>query len=200
VKPEKPEQQRLLELVGDHLLAVGSTGLSLSAIARAVGSNNRMLLYYFNSRDSLVAAASLQVARRFPYLSAMTAGLRDPGPLEDRFDIAWGRITHPDNLPYLRLFFEMFGAATRSSEEYVTFLPSIVGEWVDTVRYVLADEGYGADDALRLGIQIVALWRGLQMALLSGADVEHLRDAQAVGVRSLLAGVRIRPASGIPVV
>ena len=52
----KNERQRLLALVGDLILAEGVSTLSLSGVARSIGSNNRMLLYYFGSKEDLLAA------------------------------------------------------------------------------------------------------------------------------------------------
>ena len=40
-------------------------------IARAVGSNNRMLLYYFGSKERLLEAASEIAIERFPHLAAV---------------------------------------------------------------------------------------------------------------------------------
>jgi AcrR family transcriptional regulator len=45
-----PERERLLGLVAGYVLEHGIADLTLRRLAAAIGSNNRMLLYYFGSR------------------------------------------------------------------------------------------------------------------------------------------------------
>lgn len=49
-------RELLLDAVTDHVLANGLIGLSLRPVAAAVGTSDRMLVYYFGSRDELVSA------------------------------------------------------------------------------------------------------------------------------------------------
>lgn len=172
---------RLLERVADHVLEHGATDLSLSELARAVGSNNRMLLYYFGSKEEALRQAILIAFARFPHLEGALVRLADGDlPLRERLVRAWQDITHPDNLPFLALFFQSFGVALYHPERNRELLGRLGDEWVEDVRRVLAAEGVEPEQALRLATQLVAEWRGLQFALLSGADRAVL-DASYAG-------------------
>ena len=111
------ERERLLHLVAGHVLAHGVTSLTLRGLARAVGSNNRMLLYYFGSKEQLVREALQAVGRdAFPsFENAWSALEHGTGRLEEDLQRVWESIADPENLPFLRLFFEVFGQASQQA-------------------------------------------------------------------------------------
>ncbi|MDX2377690.1 TetR/AcrR family transcriptional regulator [Microbacterium sp. LRZ72] len=181
-----PERQRLRGLVVDLILREGVVDLSLSAIARGVGSNNRMLLYYFGSKQALIDEAADAAFERFPRLRDMFARLRAPGDLEERLLAAWDDLADPDSRPFVRLFFQRFGVAMRDRDEWEAFTERVGREWVETVRSVLVDEGYPAARASSAAIQVIALWRGLQFLLVAGVEAEQLREAYRDSIRGML--------------
>ena len=62
----------------------GYAGTSLARVAARAGVQKRMVLYYFGSRERLMAAALERVADRFlGDLEARVAGVEDPGALVD---------------------------------------------------------------------------------------------------------------------
>jgi AcrR family transcriptional regulator len=62
----------------------GYAGTSLQRVADAAGVQKRMVLYYFDSRERLVAAAFERLADRFlAELSARVDGIHEPGALID---------------------------------------------------------------------------------------------------------------------
>ena len=178
---------RLLERVADHVLEHGATDLSLSELARAIGSNNRMLLYYFGSKEEVLREATLVAFERYPHLEGALRRLRDgDGPLRVRLVRVWDDIAHPDNLPFLALFFQAFAVALYHPERNRELFERLGGDWVAEVRAVLEAEGVAPDPALRTATQLVAEWRGLQFALLSGAPRTVLDAASAELVERLL--------------
>ncbi|WOQ69252.1 TetR/AcrR family transcriptional regulator [Microbacterium limosum] len=181
-----PERQRLLGLVVDLILRDGVIDLSLSAIARAIGSNNRMLLYYFGSKQELIGEAALVAFDRFPRLRDMFDRLRDAGDLEERLIAAWDDLADPESRPYVRLFFQRFGIAMRDPDEWGDFIERVGREWVEEVDAVLRAEGFDGGDARAAATQIIALFRGLQFLLLSGVPADQLRDAYRLGIRPVL--------------
>lgn len=48
-------REELLDAVTDHVVEHGLIGLTLRPVAAAVGTSDRMLVYYFGGRDGLVA-------------------------------------------------------------------------------------------------------------------------------------------------
>jgi AcrR family transcriptional regulator len=185
------ERQRLLDAVTDLCLAQGISGMSLRSLARGVGSNNRMLLYYFGSKEALLVAALRDAASRFPLLRHALSALRAPGQgLEGRLVAAWDAIAASENEPFLRLFFEVVGLSARNAERFAEFRAELINDWPDRVAAALADEGVPAPLAAGLADQLVALWRGLQIELISGADRARVRSSYLDAVTVLAARIR----------
>lgn len=190
-----PERERLLGLVVDLILRDGVIDLSLSAISRSIGSNNRMLLYYFGSKEEVLYDASVLALERFPRLVTMFDRLAGPEPLLDRLDAAWDDLAAVENRPYLVIFFQRFGMAMRDREQWHSYIDRATRFWAEDLSQILEADGYSARDAVVAATQIVATWRGLQFALLAGADIEVLRAGYGEGVRGLLSRYE---ASGAP--
>ena len=190
-----PERQRLLGLVVDLILQDGVIDLSLSAISRAIGSNNRMLLYYFGSKQALIEEASGVAFNSFPRLRDMFARLGEPGNLEARLLTAWDDLADPGSRPYVRLFFQRFGIAMRDPDEWGDFIEQVGREWVDNVRDALIADGFAPEAALSAATRIIALFRGLQFLLLTGVDPTQLRESYRDAIRDISASAPVTPAA-----
>jgi AcrR family transcriptional regulator len=186
---QTPERQRLLGLVADLILENGMLDLSLSGIARHIGSNNRMLLYYFGSKEHLLDEAVLIAMERFPRLHDMISRLSEPGDLQDRLRRAWSDIGTAENHAYLHMFFQRFGLALRDHGKSDAFLQRVGTGWNSELQAIFEREGYPERDARIAATQLVAAWRGLQFSLLCGVEREVLDAAYAESVRALLAGL-----------
>ncbi len=172
------ERERLLHLVAAHLLAHGVTSSTLRGLARAAGSNNRMLLYYFGSREQLVGEALQAVARdHFPGFENAWSGLEHgTGALRTDLQAVWDEIAAPRNLPFLRLFFEVFGQVTR--QPGYSELMGDIAEWHRPAAARLRREGLPHAAAEGLATELVALWRGLQMTLILTQDLRTVERVQ----------------------
>jgi AcrR family transcriptional regulator len=167
----EPERDRLLRLIADYVLEHGIAGMTLRGLGAAIGTNNRMLLYYFGSKEQLIGQALTAAAQRFPAFTAGMAALDDPGiPLVDRLLAAWRGIAARENLPFLQLFFEVFGQAAHNPGRFDGFLARVGHDWTNQVADALQTEGIPATEAGALAREIVAVWRGLQFDLLSTGD------------------------------
>jgi AcrR family transcriptional regulator len=184
-----PERQRLMGLVVDLILRDGVIDTSLSAIARAIGSNNRMLLYYFGSKEQLIADALDVVMSRYPgIVSVLDALDQHDVPLADRLDAAWhGLAAEP--VP-MRLFFEVFGLAAHHPGRFDSYLHVVGAVWIDRVTMALRGDGVPSAEARLLGREIVALWRGLQFDLVSGGDRRAVDATHRGAARSIAARVQ----------
>jgi AcrR family transcriptional regulator len=171
VAEESQEQQRLLDLIADHCLEHGVADLTLRGVGRAVGSNNRMLLYYFGSKEAMISSALMAAGTRFPGVFRAFELLEAGGaPLERRLVLAWRSLAAEANLPFIRLFFEVVGLAAHQPGRFDDFLNRIGNDWADRVAAVFRREGMGPAESKRAGRELVALWRGLQLDLVSGHD------------------------------
>lgn len=180
-----PEADRLLALATDYVLEHGVAGISLSRLAKSIGSNNRMLLYYFGSKEQLIATATSSAYDRFPALHALLPGLHEPGDLTTLVERGWRRLRDPENAEFLTLFFEVFALATRNPTDNDEHLGKLASQWPAEMRRFFRSHGYTPDQAEVAMLQLLALWRGMQFSLLSGLDVAALDAAHDAAARRL---------------
>lgn len=162
------EERRAAALVrmGEHLLREGLAGASLRSLARAAGTSDRMLLYYFADKDELLAAALEHVATELAALldAAGSGAVRRPYPvLLAECATAFHR---PEFQPFMWLWLELAAAAARGQEPH----RAVAGRIAD---------GFLAWSEARLDVPDPAE-RAAQAALLL-ATVDGLALLQAVG-------------------
>jgi AcrR family transcriptional regulator len=176
------ERDRLRSLVTDYCLENGVATLTLRSLSDAVGTNNRMLLYYFDSKEQMIAEALTEAKARFPGVETAFDVLADrDAPLVDRLQAAWRSIAAPGNVAYLGLFFEVFGLAVREPDRYSDFIDG-GRSWSRRVASVLRAEGVPTSEARSMARELVALWRGMQFDLLANGNrraVETMHDDAA---------------------
>lgn len=167
---EKPTlKQALLVRARDHVLEHGAAGLSLSQLSREVGSSNRMLLYHFGSLEQLLNLIVDDVVASSGVINAVLAPLAvtDRG-LVDRLCSCWD-VLASDGLAGARaLFFAHFGTALQRPDRNAAFIGMVADQWTDDL--VEALRAADADVSRTSADAVVALWRGLQMSLISGVD------------------------------
>ncbi|RKR75031.1 TetR/AcrR family transcriptional regulator [Frondihabitans australicus] len=183
-------REQLLESIVDHVLDHGIARLTLRGLASAVGSNNRMLLYYFGSLEDLVITALHRAEVRFPTMTTILVDVEAPGAsILERLNGAWATIADPANRPFHRLFFEVFGLAGYGQERFRELLGVIGTEWADSVARAYVAEGVAQEQAEALAHETVALWRGLQATLLSTGDDALVSRAALPALAALAARV-----------
>ena len=125
----KPRRQALLDAMADHLLAHGFARSPLRALARAAGTSDRMLLYYFADRDELLTVLLDHIAARLHALLA--AADAQPMPFATLLRFLWEQTRTPDLRPYLQLFLDLATAAGRGEEPHRTAAARIASGFID---------------------------------------------------------------------
>jgi AcrR family transcriptional regulator len=197
VSREGDERQRLLTLIADYCLANGVGDLTLRSVGQAIGSNNRMLLYYFESKENLIAEGLREATSRFPGIEHALDCLDDHDrPLADRLDAAWQGLS-AEPVP-MRLFFEVFGLAAHHPGRFDNYLHVVGKVWPDRVAKALRADGVPAADAKLLAREIVGVWRGLQFDLISTGERRAIDATHAAAARSIAdrAGQAMTKSSG----
>jgi len=110
-------------------------------------------------------------------------------PLRVALQQVWEAIADPANLDFCRLFFEVFGQAARAREGYGGLMED-VADWQRPAVTRLRREGLGPEAAQARATELVALWRGLQMTLISTADAAHVHRVQAEALDAFCARCR----------
>jgi AcrR family transcriptional regulator len=100
----------LLDRLADHVLAHGLSASSLRPLAKAAGTSDRMLLYYFPDKGALIGAVlEVVAARMVVLLNARTAA--GPLPLAALKTVLLDIVFAEDMWPYMRLWLEMASLA-----------------------------------------------------------------------------------------
>lgn len=110
-------KEALLDGLADFLLAEGLEAASLRPMARAVGTSDRMLIYHFGDKDSLIAAALERIAAR---LVAQLSALSAPHPVPaDALRPRLMDLAQADGTwPFLRLWLQIAARAAQGDALY----------------------------------------------------------------------------------
>lgn len=131
--PADDRRAQLLDAMADHMLSAGLAGSSLRPLARAAGTSDRMLLYYFPTKDALIAATLTHIAERMAGLLAASVGeVRLPsGRL---LPLLLGKTLDPMFRPYLGLFLEIASRAARGDTLSRTVGAGIIEGYVSWIE------------------------------------------------------------------
>ncbi|CAA9476548.1 MAG: Transcriptional regulator, AcrR family, partial [uncultured Solirubrobacteraceae bacterium] len=164
-----PPRERLLAGAMEHVARHGVAGLSLRALATALGTSHRMLSYHFGSREGLLVEVIRTVEAQ--QRTALATMLAEPeASWADTMRRMWHRVADPALWPNERLFFEVYAQALQGSPHALPLLDGIVDSWVEPLTELAVAHGRPEPRAraeARLG---VAATRGLLLDLLATGD------------------------------
>ncbi len=167
----RPEE--LLDAIVDYAAARGLSGISLRPLAKGVGSSPRVLLYYFGSKEQLIARIFEHLRiRQQKWLSAVVGST-----LQESFLKMWRRMIRPDALSWFRLFFEAYGVALGQPEEHADFLKSVSRDWINALSRALGESGYAHICAEILATVILAGFRGFMLDYCATHDRARIQSA-----------------------
>lgn len=121
------------DILQGALLAAFDDGLSqltFGRVAKRLGISDRIVVYYFPTKDDLIAEV----------LYAMGAELQTTlapafaAPALDHLDLlrtAWPLLARPEADPVFALFFEAGGLAATGREPFSTLVPQLVEAWIE---------------------------------------------------------------------
>lgn len=183
----------VLEPICDHVLEHGFEASNLRALARAAGTSNRMLLYYFADKDELLAAAMTRLAER---LAERLADQTPNAPMTptDLADALWAAAQRPELWPYLVLMIEIVARSGRTGEPYASASKAIAAEFLDWIssrlavenesdRYEAAQEVLALVDGRAL-LKMAMDGQGRKRAAASPGNPQRKRDRRRTAFRS----------------
>lgn len=107
----------LLDKLADHVLAEGLGAASLRPLAKAAGTSDRMLLYYFKDKDELITATLGVIAARLTaILEARKAA--EPLPLTELRPALIDVLFDDGVYPYMRVWMEIASFSARGDVFY----------------------------------------------------------------------------------
>ncbi|MEO1658240.1 MAG: TetR/AcrR family transcriptional regulator [Pseudomonadota bacterium] len=102
-----------------HLLNEGLDAANLRALAKAAGTSDRMLLYYFSNKDDLIGTALTRLAEQLSALLDEQIHC-EPQPEEVLTETVWTAVCHPDCWPFMVLFVELAVRAHRIGDPFAS--------------------------------------------------------------------------------
>ncbi|MEV6052868.1 TetR/AcrR family transcriptional regulator [Streptomyces sp. NPDC052107] len=181
-RPPDPAKRRdLLDRVRAYVLRNGLTDLSLRPLARALGTSDRMLLYYFGSKERMVAEALAGYERR-PLLRTRElleafGSPRDAAGLRRFMEAVWRQFGDPDVRASLPLYLEIMSASLLHPDRYGPVLHDIVTEWTDLLTSVFRDLGMDQERARTQAALLTDSTFGLVIAPLANGHWDRADQA-----------------------
>ncbi len=179
------EQKRvdLLERIVDYVMANGLSDLSLRPLAEAVGTSARVLLYYFTSKEELIAG--IMDGARERQRAIFDTLPRNATTYADTVRGAWNVMSTPRHEPVFRLFFEVYGLALQDPKRFPGFLRRAVEDWLDYLEPSALRDGYTAGDARAIATVLLAGYRGFLLDLCATRDRKRIGRAVEFWIAAL---------------
>jgi AcrR family transcriptional regulator len=177
----KTRPQELQNAIVLYLMKHGLADLSLRPLAKAVGSSPRVLLYYFGSKERMVARVIAEVRRR----QRASYDQVEAASFAKVYEAIWQQMSAPDSERLFRLFFEAYGMALRRPRLYKTFLHDTIEDWLRVIADPLCRDGYARSAARAFATVILAGLRGFMLDFCSTHDRKRLDHAVGLWLRTL---------------
>ncbi|MET8679797.1 TetR/AcrR family transcriptional regulator [Streptomyces sp. NPDC004647] len=171
---DEAKRRELLGRVREYVARHGLAELSLRPLARELGTSDRMLLYYFGTKERLIAEA-LSAEEQRPQFQIRRM-LAEEGPPEDvaglrRFlEELWQRLNAPALREMRPLFLEVQVLSLRHSDRYGTVMRDVLGEWEELLVPILLGVGLPAERARTEALLLVDATFGLLIGSLASQE------------------------------
>jgi AcrR family transcriptional regulator len=184
---------KLLDEIADYILSKGLADLSLRPLAAAIDTSPRMLLYFFGSKERLIAEAlaHIRIREQIDFRRAVSK----PKPA-DRLESLlrdWRSWASPRREKYSRLFFEVYGLALQNPEQFPGFLERAVGGWLRLFEQAFVAEGVAPAPSKTLATLALGVVRGLHLDLLATGERKRTEAAFREMLRLFSLVVQSRP-------
>ena len=156
----------LLERAIAQFAEYGVGDTSLRALAEAIGTSHRMLIYHFGSREGLLAAVvdAVEAGARQALAEMVEAARSDPDPTAA--GLRYWRLVTDEALVYGPLFFELSSHAMLGLPHAVGLRERLVTTWLDALESMWRARGVPRRQAREQGRLDLAVARGLLHDLL----------------------------------
>jgi len=175
----KHSREQILEGALEAALEDGLSQLTFGRLAKRLGVSDRMVVYYFPTKDVLVGEVLLTMGLRLQGVLAAAFTTTADDYLE-LARAAWPTLARPEVDPVFGLFFEANGLAAAGREPYTTLVPTLIEAWIDWVTTFLS--GPPARRRTEAETAIALLDGLLLLRQLAGADAAD-RAARRLGFR-----------------
>jgi AcrR family transcriptional regulator len=166
-------KEQLLDAAIGYLVTHGIANLSLRPLASELGTSARLLIFHFGSKDGLIRDVLNEVHARLEKsmraLPPATPDTPDSTPMK-RF---WVWATDQQNLPYLRLLYEVQFIALQNPRVYARYLQRASLDWIEAIEQRLPEP----IRTKSIATLCAAAFDGLVIELLMSGDLRRTSQA-----------------------
>ena len=175
----KHSKEQILEGALATALDDGLSQLTFGRLAKRLGIRDRIIVYYFPSKDDLIreVLGSMGLELQQTLASAFRSRARDHVEL---VRAAWPVLARPGVDPVFALFFEANGLAAAGREPYRSVVPALVSAWIEWASQFL--DGTAAQRRAEAETAIALIDGLLLLRLLAGPAAAN-RAAGRLGIR-----------------
>jgi AcrR family transcriptional regulator len=156
----------------------GLSQLTFGRLAKRLGISDRIIVYYFPTKDDLISEVVVSMGLRLQ--ETLAAAFSSPAAdYAELVRAAWPVLARPEADPIFALFFEANGLATAGRDPYRTLVPELVDLWIDWASHFI--EGNSAQRRTEAETAIATIDGLLLLRLLGGADAAD-RAARRLGI------------------
>lgn len=174
----------LLDAIVNYLVKHGVARISLRPLAKAVDSSPRVLLYYFGSKEQLLALAVRRLRER---QSAGFDKLRslDYANPSDACRAIWQQMSAPDSIIRFQLSLETYTHALRNRRQFTAYLKNSVEDWLQFISDSLVHKGANPAEARAYATVVIAGFRGFLLDYCATRDRQRVDQAVELWLKSL---------------
>lgn len=130
------KRAEVIDLLAVHFLDTGLSDTGLRRLAQVAGTSDRMLLYYFENKEELVAGVLTHIA------SGLSASLTDMFgnrtlPPSTLLEALWAAAKSEAFKPHLRLWLDLAANANRGDPLLISIAQQISAGWIDWMANLL---------------------------------------------------------------
>ncbi len=167
-------KSELLDAALRYLLEHGVANASLRPMAAQLGTSARILMFHFKSKEGLLQDVIQELNLRLQ--GSLTAVMKARASSRSRtapLKLFWDWATKEENLPHLRLLYELQIIALQNPAQYGRYLKKASADW-HTLALESMDEAHRRSPLATL---CIAVFDGLLLELMATGDHARLTRA-----------------------
>lgn len=134
------KKQAIVRSISKHLLEQGLNHVSIRELGEAAGTSDRMLIYYFDSKDQILDETLSAIAAGFTQQLDELLGTHSRSA-QKLLDELLAVNSAPEMRPAINLWFELVGLAARNKEPYLSNANALAENWIDWIESRLRQGG-----------------------------------------------------------
>ena len=172
----KHEKSDLVRAAVEAAVEDGLSQLTFGRLAKRLGISDRMIVYYFPTKDDLIGEVLFAMGAELQMLLERAFGTERLSP-DELGRRAWPALTTRNADRVFGVFFEVAGQAAAGIEPYKKFAPMLIDGWIQWMLPFI--EGSNKDVRRKRALALTAQLDGLLlMRQLSGASAANTAAAQ----------------------